>query len=220
MQICDLTLKVTRSVRRKRIVFRMIDSNTLEILAPAGVPDGYLEKIVSDNTEIIKKLKSAISPRLVPEFEEGAEFFLLGKLYPLHLTQRLKIFNAKFMIPDGSCEQKKAHLITLYKMIADKYLRQRLNLFADKTQLFPQKIRISSASARWGSCTNSGTISFSWKLIQCPPETIDYVIVHELSHLKEMNHSPKFWQVVQKIMPDYLSRRKMLQDFSKKLPNW
>ncbi len=220
MQICDLTIKITKSTRRKHIVFRVIDQNTLEILAPARVSDGYLEKIASGHIDIINKLKSAAASRLSPEFNEGAEFFLLGKLYPLHLTQRLKVFNDKFMIPDGNDEQKKTHLISLYKSVAERYFRQHLSLFANKMQLFPQKIRISSASGRWGSCTASGTISLSWKLIQCPPEMIDYVIVHELSHLKELNHSANFWQVVQQTMPDYLSRRKALQDFAKKLPNW
>lgn len=220
MQISDLTVKITRSARRKRIVFRVTDSETLEILAPEKIPEQYLHKIASDNIEIIEKLKSAASSRLTPLFEEGAGFYLLGKIHPLHITRRLKIFSGSFMIPDGSEEQKKADLINLYKNIARKYFSQRMNFFAEKMQLFPKKIRISSASARWGSCTASGTVSFSWKLIQCPPEAIDYVVVHELSHLKEMNHSDKFWQVVQKTMPDYISRKKILQDFSKKLPQW
>ncbi|MCX6807530.1 MAG: M48 family metallopeptidase, partial [Patescibacteria group bacterium] len=75
-----------------------------------------------------------------------------------------------------------------------------------------KQIRVTSAKKRWGSCSHKGNISFSWRLIMATPSIIDYVIVHELAHLREYNHSKKFWQFVAKIIPYYKEQRKWLKD--------
>ncbi|MEM3513203.1 MAG: M48 family metallopeptidase, partial [Thermoplasmata archaeon] len=76
----------------------------------------------------------------------------------------------------------------------------------------PKKIKITSGKTRFGSCTSKGYINLSWRLVLAPPEIIDYVIVHELAHLKEPNHSKKFWAVVEKFIPDYKTKRKWLKE--------
>jgi hypothetical protein len=74
-----------------------------------------------------------------------------------------------------------------------------------------QKIRLSSARTRWGSCSARGTLSFTWRLIMSPPEIIDYVVIHELAHTIHHNHSPQFWGLVGSILPDYAEKRKWLK---------
>ncbi|MBU0686526.1 MAG: M48 family metallopeptidase [Candidatus Margulisbacteria bacterium] len=74
-------------------------------------------------------------------------------------------------------------------------------------------VKVSSAKKRWGSCTSKGTINLSWRLVLTPPEVIDYVVVHELVHLVEPNHSKRFWQRVAEIMPGYQAQRKRLREF-------
>ena len=111
-------------------------------------------------------------------------------------------------------------MITLYRELAIAIIRKRILPFQEAMGETPTKIRISGADTRWGSCSSNRTISFSWKLIQCPVETVDYVIVHELSHLKEMNHSPAFWHLVAEILPDYQKRKRQLNEFSHQLPHW
>jgi hypothetical protein len=84
--------------------------------------------------------------------------------------------------------------------------------FSLKTGHVPATIRITDARQRWGSCTQKGGLNFSWRLIQVPPEIFDYVVVHELVHISQPDHSKKFWAKVRKIMPDYEQRRNWLKD--------
>lgn len=97
-----------------------------------------------------------------------------------------------------------------YKKKALAYFNNRCPFFADKMGVTFRKIKVNKANTRWGSCNSKGDISFAYRLIFVPEELIDYVIVHELAHLKEMNHSVKFWTIVENIMPDYKDRRKRL----------
>lgn len=96
--------------------------------------------------------------------------------------------------------------------------RQALQCFADRCAHFAQRlgvrvrqIRLSSAQTRWGSATSNGTIRLHWRLMHFAPSTIDYVVAHELAHLREMNHSPAFWDVVRSVMPDFEAARGALQ---------
>jgi len=81
----------------------------------------------------------------------------------------------------------------------------------------PSGIRIGSAKKSWGSCTAKGLLTFSWRLMMAPPGAIEYVVVHELSHLKQLNHSKAFWAVVEGVMPDWKDRRKELRLLQKRI---
>lgn len=90
-------------------------------------------------------------------------------------------------------------------------LTAKTKAYAQQLGVCFQRIRIGNQRTRWGSCSSLGTISYNWKLILMPDEIIDYVVVHELCHRIEMNHSPKFWQLVAGILPDYALRREWLK---------
>jgi hypothetical protein len=98
-----------------------------------------------------------------------------------------------------------------WKRVARKKLEERCRLFSGITGLRPKTILISNAKTRWGSCSTSGRISFSWRLALFPDEIIDYVVVHELTHLAEPNHSRRFWEKVERIMPGHRSHRRWLR---------
>ena len=106
-------------------------------------------------------------------------------------------------------EAERAELIRRAKEI----LPQRTSFWAERMGLYPTKIRITSARRRFGSCSSEGHICYSWRLMQYPPEAIDYVVVHELAHFLEANHSDRFWKHVGDVMPDYKARRKLLRDY-------
>jgi hypothetical protein len=84
--------------------------------------------------------------------------------------------------------------------------------FSMMTGYSPAAVRITNASQRWGSCNHRGGLNFSWRLIQAPLEIVDYVIVHELVHLRQPDHSRKFWEKVEALMPDYRRRREWLRE--------
>ena len=88
----------------------------------------------------------------------------------------------------------------------------RIALHAGAMGVQVRQLRLSSARTRWGSASSDGSIRLNWRLIHFPVETIDYVVVHELAHLREMNHGPAFWAIVQAAMPDYEQRRRQLKD--------
>jgi predicted metal-dependent hydrolase len=97
--------------------------------------------------------------------------------------------------------------------------RQALALFEERCHLYAmqlgvsiRRLRLSSAQTRWGSASADGTVRLNWRLIHFALPTIDYVVAHELAHLREMNHSPAFWEVVRSVMPDYELRRGSLKD--------
>ena len=98
-----------------------------------------------------------------------------------------------------------------YIRLAKEILPQRTAFWSARMGLSPTQIRITSARRRFGSCSSEGHICYSWRLMQYPPEAIDYVIVHELAHLKHMNHSPAFYALVAKYLPDHKARRALLK---------
>ena len=95
---------------------------------------------------------------------------------------------------------------------ARKVLTERTNYYKEMLNVDYQRIRIGNQKTRWGSCSSRGTISYNWHLVLMPERIIDYVVVHELCHLVEMNHSPAFWKKVSEILPDYEDRRKWLKE--------
>lgn len=99
-----------------------------------------------------------------------------------------------------------------YMEEAHKEIHARCMWFSIMTGYSPSSLRITNARQRWGSCTYRGGLNFSWCLIQAPLEIVDYVIVHELVHLRQPDHSRKFWSKVEELMPDYQRRRKWLRE--------
>ncbi len=102
--------------------------------------------------------------------------------------------------------------IKLLTTRAKRIIPQRVRYYAGIMGLKYGRITIRMQKSRWGSCSSKGNLNFNCLLMRTPDEIVDYVVVHELCHLKEMNHSPKFWAEVEKIFPDYKERRKWLKD--------
>ncbi len=212
--------RIIRSLRRKKIAFRAGRDGIIEILAPQNVPETFLHRIFQQESALIAKIRAATALRQKIDLSGGAEFWLLGRKFPLRLTGRVMLFDHAFLIPDGSEKSKLAALTALYKNLARMIIGEKVKKFAPLCRVFPEKININSAATRWGSCSGKKTLSFTWKLVQCPEELIDYVVVHELCHLKEMNHSPRFWAEVSAVMPDHARRRAELKKFARALPDW
>jgi predicted metal-dependent hydrolase len=98
-----------------------------------------------------------------------------------------------------------------YKKQAAPILEERLTAWSQTMQLFPKKLVLRGQKSRWGSCSSAGVINLNWKILIAPLAVIDYLIVHELAHLRHHNHSPTFWRLVEHFQPDYMSQEKWLK---------
>ena len=214
--------RIIRNPRRRRIAMRIAPDGVLEIAAPPAVPENFLLRLLQSEHRAIDRLRAAFEQRPARSscFVEGGQLMLLGKSYPLHLSRRLRIFDGtRFIVPNGSEDDIRNEIAKLYRELSEKFLIRRCNQLAGQIRLFPSAVRISSAGSRWGSCNSAKVIALSWKLLQCPLKLIDYVIIHELAHLKELNHSAKFWAVVAAFCPEHRTLRQELKRFSRTLPN-
>lgn len=116
-------------------------------------------------------------------------------------------------------DTQKHFLEKKYRQIAKRYIPERVAYFQQFTGGTYNTIAIREQKTRWGSCSSNGTLSFHWRLMMAPPHVLDYVVVHELCHLTHMNHSKAFWELVEKVMPDYKLYRNWLKEHGEELAN-
>jgi predicted metal-dependent hydrolase len=120
-----------------------------------------------------------------------------------------------YVPPDKDGNPDRQSVIGLYKKLASTLLTRKAVEFSRIMGVAFTAIRITGAKTRWGSCNSERAINFSWRLIMASDELIDYVIVHELAHIIELNHSPRFWAVVKQYIPDFKIRRERLKKIQK-----
>ena len=111
----------------------------------------------------------------------------------------------------------KNQVVALYRMAAERIINERVAYFSRVTGNMPNSVKLNCAKTRWGSCSSKGTLNFSWFLIMANPKAVDYVVIHELSHMRHMNHSAAFWREVAKYEPEYNQRRQELKELSARL---
>ncbi len=147
----------------------------------------------------------------------GSALSLLGQDYPVVSGEKIAFTGTCFTIPNDDFERLKPQFIKLYKTVAQKVIPERTAYFSKRTGLIPVGVRIGSANTCWGSCSGKNSLNFSWKLMMAEPEVVDYVVVHELAHTVEHNHSTRFWRLVESILPNYQVCRAKLKKLEKKL---
>jgi predicted metal-dependent hydrolase len=223
------TYRIRRShrVASARIV---VKPGLVEIVAPLQIPEHKLHKFVQAKqqwvTQALLKM-AASSPQnsgFVPsEYKSGAEMTFQGKGYPVTiLPSKLKRVKIEFiegykvhipeaMNPDEHKHQIKEALIRWMKKQTKQQVEQLVESHAAKQQLFPRTITIKTQKSRWGSCGIYNDININWLLIMAPKEVLEYVVVHELCHIKVKNHSSQFWSLVGEHLPDYQNRRNWLK---------
>ena len=201
-------------IRRARKTMRLnINQHGLELRVPLSCSEQTIQQTLSTHANwIITKLAQAPQLRIL---QAGQTISWLGNTLPLianalysHLTPSACYLAA----PDENGALQEA-LTALYQQMALPYLQGRTYYWAEKMQLTPKKISLSSARKCWGSCNHRGEIRLNWRLMQTPADCIDYVIIHELAHLREMNHSAQFWQLVSQYCADYLHKRRQLNTY-------
>ncbi len=208
--------KIIRS-KRKTITLQITQAGKIILKAPNNLTNQQLNHFVLKHKNWIEKRLFIIKKRKPVEkkFTEGEEFLLFGKKIILNnsiLHKIPKVKNEKLLLDCTVNTNCKLIIEKWYKNIALDFYKKRSLIYSKLLGVNYKKIKISNAKKRWGSCSTKGYINLSWRLVMAPVEIIDYVIVHELAHLIEPNHSKKFWLQVKRIFPDYKKRRKWLKD--------
>ena len=127
-----------------------------------------------------------------------------------------------YMPTDLEPNEIKSTCMQIYRILAKNHIPERVWVYAKKMGVMPTDVKVNDAKSRWGSCSSKKSINFSWRLMMADDGVIDYIIVHELAHLTEMNHSPRFWAIVENVLPDYRERKARLKELQKRLriENW
>lgn len=196
----------------------------LIVRAPLKTSLEYIKKITAEKSEWIarKILEIQKQPKAVEKkFVAGEDFLYLGEKYRLKITDELKIRlsekseGEELFFPKIFLWRAKERLESWYKKQALKEITARAQAAARKLNLNYHSVKISNAKTNWGSCGPKNSLNFSWRLIMAPELIIDYVIIHELAHILEKNHSHRFWNKVETAMPEYKQARKWLRENGK-----
>jgi predicted metal-dependent hydrolase len=215
-----MPLPIDKLVRtpRKTIALIIQPDGSLTVRAPLRMSDRHIRQFVEGHADWVEKTRAkmkATAPATARQYAEGETFLFMGEAYPLTIVPRQKtalVFDGKcFRLTKASIPRARELFIAWYKAQAALILAQRVERLVAAHGFQYQRIRISSARTRWGSCSSRGSLSFTYRLVMAPLEVVDYVAIHELVHTQVHNHSKKFWQRVGQVMPEYKARQAWLR---------
>jgi predicted metal-dependent hydrolase len=216
------TSKLTRSGRRKTVAIKIV-AGEIFVIAPSGLPLADIERLLIKKSAWIAE-KVALQQQMAmvkpKQFVAGESFLYLGQTLSLRIAHHHKANCASVgevllvSVPNPKIDNRelvKRFVINWYKNQAASQLQHRTAVYAKLIGVTPASLQVKSFKARWGSCSHKGDIHYNWRLIGAPEFVIDYVVVHELCHLLQHNHSPVFWQLVRQFMPNYLTAKEWLK---------
>ena len=230
IQYNNETIEITiKRSKRTTACLRIQPDGTVEVRGPRLMSDAFVRNFVEAKADwIIQKRKEVAehqSKKREHTYQSGDVFLYLGEEYVLTLVaagrKRVEVLKGettqdlnRLVLHTTSFEPRniEKHLKEWYKKLATEYITSRVNYYADMIPGEHTGITMENRKGRWGSCSSTRELTFNWRLILAPAEIIDYVVVHELCHLKHMDHSPAYWKAVERILPDYKARREWLKE--------
>jgi predicted metal-dependent hydrolase len=228
--LCEQPVHYELRRSRRRTIGFVIDDRGLRVTAPRWVPMGEIERALQEKARwILRKLvewraHEARRERVAIRWHDGATLRFLGSVLTLSVDP-----GARGIARDGDLlrvglpprageEQLRDRVQSWLQARAREVFAERIPVFAARLGRTPSRWALSSARTRWGSCTPDGAIRLNWRLVHFPTEIVDYVIAHELAHLRELNHGPRFWSTVGELFPDFERARAWLRDFPDDMP--
>lgn len=225
--------ELRKSNKAQRLIITIRDQK-MKVSVPAFVTFAYAKNYLeSHKDQILKqleKIEAKIGGTSAKQYVSGEKHLYRGRYYPLYIEDTMDSHTfAVFVgsrinvyVPSGLREQDRSN--DARKLLEDWYLRQakkllpeQVDYYAKQFKISYEKIRIKDQKTKWGSCSSKRCINLNWRIIMAPNQVIAYVIIHELVHLKHMNHSNDFWSTVESYFPDYKKWRKWLQDNGREL---
>jgi predicted metal-dependent hydrolase len=205
--------------RGRRGIGLKVDSSGLTVSAPLSIPLARVEKMVLESESWVLGKLAVWRTRRVPEqrWDDGASLPYLGQALTLRLAAARRALAAvdgtelRVAVPAPGDEAVRRAVVAWYRRSALVHLAQRAFFFSRLAVLAPPRVMISSANSRWGSCNSRREVRLAWRLVKARPALVDYVVCHELAHLRHMNHSREFWAEVGRLCPDYRGLRDELE---------
>ncbi len=226
----DLPVTVIRSARRKRTISLGLSRGRLVVRAPQSTPMSFIQRTVEARADwIARQLRT--SPTAQP-FVSGGLLPFLGRRLRLEVVSSVARGEPSAQLegdvlvvpgpddPDATPSTTAAVIASWYRSQAEGLLSAVAAKLATATGLRPARVLVRTQRARWGSCGPDGTIRLSWRLVMLPPEFIDLVVLHELTHLQHRNHGPQFWAALEAIAPGARSQSRELRRISRELPDF
>lgn len=210
--------------KRKTMEIRIEPPGIITVIAPLKTPEAIvIERTKTKANWILKKKKFyKENDYKKPErsYKTGETFMYLGQNYSLEVKLDLSNKKAKvYLEPEKICvmasseegEFIKVALVKWYKERAMEKVNERVLYFQKYFFNTPRSVRVKEQKKRWGTCTGRDDLLFNWRIIMAAPEALDYVVIHEMCHMMEKNHSKQYWKLVSSIMPDYKERKALLE---------
>ena len=211
-----ITYTLKRSGKRRSIGLR-IDDRGLTVSVPLRASEKWLSSVLQEKARwVVEKLDGwqTCKPPVI-RWQDGEPIDYLGELLVLRVAQGLFATPVQrhrnelwvFVVDDSETAHIEQAVSHWYRHEAEQFFVQRVTHYAPLLNVVPRAVKLSEAKTQWGSCTAHGSVRLNVQLIKLPERLIDYVVVHELAHLRELNHSAAFWRVVESVCPDYASLR-------------
>jgi predicted metal-dependent hydrolase len=209
---------------RKTIEISVEPPDIVTVVAPIDTPDDIIiQKVKSKASWIVQQIydfKDTKYIHIKKEFVNGESFMYLGRNYSLQINidgnkeSEVKLYQGKFYITikeNNEALIEKA-MMKWYKEKALEKITQRVKYYQSYFNKKPTNIKVKEQHKRWGSCTAKNELLFNWKCIMAPSPILDYIVVHEMCHMYEKNHSQKFWDMIFSVLPDYERRKEWLKN--------
>jgi len=220
--------------KRKTIGIKIDMNGEVKVSVPLRLSKKQIEEAIRGKADwiinkvnIIREMNSNIIPR---KFVSGEKLLCLGKEYTLKVVDRditrpkvcmqddtISVYISAGLSGESRKQTVKEALIKWYRQYFSEVVNDRIEKYSLMMNAVPCKVFIKDQKTRWGSCSVKGNINLNWRLIMAPVDIIDYVVVHELCHLKIMNHSKDFWLLVESVLPCYKEKRKWLKTYGYRL---
>lgn len=218
---------------RKTMGITINPDKKIIVRSPENITKKKIHSIVQKKSSwILNKLEEfgEIKPPPAPkEFLSGEKLPYLGRRYRIKTITdsefkdnkvKVKLYKGKFIIKFSSnllkndekrIDRVRDELVNWYRKHAEGKINERVNKYKPKVGVKPNKVKVKKQKKRWGSCSSKNNLNFNWKIIMAPMSVVDYIVVHELVHLKHPNHSKDFWELVETIIPGYKDKQEWLK---------
>ena len=207
-------IQVVKS-KRKTLSLQILPDATLLVKAPLYISEKDIAAFIHKHKEWIDKKRMVMAERKVvkKQYVEGEEFYYLGKAYILKVGNytEIKVEGDYLLFPNFLVFRAEKELTSWYINQAKKIIQQQLEYYGKQMNVTYQSVSFSDTKSKWGSCTHDNRLQFCWRLVMAPLFTINYVVVHELTHTVEKNHGRSFWSKVRLYNPSYRQQIKWLK---------